>query len=110
VVSPVSPPRRSGDWDHALATSPRMISYRSMTAATPMRVLPSSMRRSTRTTLPRARTNTSVPWVISAGKVIVISNSEPASRFCSTTKYNRAWKRLASCLAVYLIPAPLEPG
>jgi len=43
----------------------------------PIRELPSSMRFSTRTTFPSARTETSDPWVISAGSVNVISSSEP---------------------------------
>src|SRR5437016_6329928 len=86
LVFPVGPRRRRGDLDYVRAASPRIISYRSITAATPIRLSPSSDRFSTRTTFPSARTNTSVPWVISAGRVSVISSSEPASRFSSTTK------------------------
>ncbi len=56
-----------------------MMSYRSITAATPIRTLPSSMRFSMRTTFPNARTKTSEPWVISAGSVRVISSSEPGN-------------------------------
>src|SRR5882724_6160070 len=64
------------------------MSYRSITAATPIRNSPSSPRRSTRTTLPKARTNTSVLCVISAGNVRVMSSSEPASKSWSITKYS----------------------
>src|SRR5229473_1323961 len=64
------------------------MSYRSITAATPIRNSPSSPRRSTRTTLPNARTNTSVLCVISAGNVRVMSRSEPASKSWSITKYS----------------------
>src|SRR5258706_13804296 len=49
----------------ARAAFPRNISYRSITAATPIRALPSSIRRSTRTTLPRARIKTAEPCVFS---------------------------------------------
>ena len=79
-----------------------MMSYLSMTAATPSRGSPSSTRLSTRTTFPWARTYTSVPWVISAGKVKVISNSEPASTSLSITKYKPLDRNVAG-------PAVLSP-
>jgi hypothetical protein len=63
------------------------MSYLSMIAATPCRELPSSIRCSTRTTLPDALTSTSSPLVISLGNVSMISNAEPAFTSRSITKY-----------------------
>ncbi len=90
---------------YALAASPRIMSYRSITAATPIRAGPSSVRRSTRTTFPRARTNTSVPCVISAGSVSVISNSEPASKILLNDEIQPARRNIArlSFLGIYLV-------
>jgi len=67
--------------------SPRMMSYRSITAATPTSFAPSSECRSTRITRPWALTNTSVPRVISDGRVRVRSSSVPASTSWSRVKY-----------------------
>lgn len=65
-----------------------MISYRSITAATPTREEPMPDLFSTRTTFPIARIKTSDPRVTSAGRVRVMSSSAPSFKFSSMVKYN----------------------
>jgi hypothetical protein len=72
---------------YSRALSPRTISYRSITAATPIRSCTSSLFLSTRITRPWARTKTSVPRVISRGNVRVKSSSWPASNSLLVVKY-----------------------
>src|SRR5271168_3354623 len=69
-----------------LAGYARMMSYFSITAATPRRYCTSPGFCSTRTTLPCAWIKTSVPCVISAGRVSMKSRVDPASRCWSIRK------------------------
>lgn len=79
--------RKNSNSLYAVA-EPLIMSYLSMIAATPCRALPSSVRASTRTTLPDAFTITSSPCVISRGNVNMISSADPALTSLSITKYS----------------------